>query len=268
MNHMNLNIKISKRFNPRKWQLFIVIIVMATFMVSASEKFDPKAAAILDGYIKATGGKAAYEKIRTRITKGTMEMSQAGIKMKMTLYQSLPNNSYTLMESDATGKMESGCNGDVVWGNSALQGPQLKEGDERAFELLTNRLDSEVNWREIYKKAEFSGEETVNGKPCNIVTLTTPEGQQMVAYYDKESKLVSRMKMEYKSSMGTMKIEINPTDYRKVDGILITHKMTMKYMQMELSMTMDSIQHNVEIPNNRFQLPKEIQALVDKEKNK
>src|SRR5687767_1631044 len=49
----------------------------------------PKAAEILEKYVKATGGKAAYEKVKSRIMKGTM--SVAGQTGKLTIYQKAPN---------------------------------------------------------------------------------------------------------------------------------------------------------------------------------
>ncbi len=47
---------------------------------SADEPLPPKAEEVLDQYVEATGGKAAYEKIKNRVSKGTMEVTGAGLK--------------------------------------------------------------------------------------------------------------------------------------------------------------------------------------------
>ena len=45
------------------------------------------------------------------------------------------------------------------------------------------------------------------------------------------------------------------------------HKARMKVMGQTRNIVTDSIKHNVEIPADRFKLPDEIQALVDKKKS-
>ena len=104
----------------------------------------------------------------------------------------------------------------------------------------------------------------VDGQPCYIVTLTPREGQPVIAYYDKRSKLNTRVKVSYKSAMGTINVDIYSPEYREIDSILIPFKLKMKMMGIEYVATIDSVKHNVDIPDSRFQLPEAIRALLEK----
>jgi hypothetical protein len=232
-------------------------------MCSSPEKTPPTAEQLMDDYIEATGGKAAYEKIRTQVSKGTMEIAGSGIKMSMTSYQAYPDKFYTVVESEVTGKIESGFDGEVVWENSALNGPQIKEGDERAFLVNYNRLDGVVNWRKIFKKVELKGEEIFDGKPCYILKSIPWEGPPIISYCDKRSKLTTRVKLSYKNRMGTIDVDVYSFEYREINGILLPLKFNMKMMGMENVVTIDSVKHNVDIPDSRFQLPEAIRALLE-----
>ena len=80
----------------------------------ASDDALPKAEWVLDHYLEATGGPAAYEKLHNRVTKGTMEIVGMGFKFEMTTYGAEPQEQHFLFESDSLGKMEGGTDGTVV----------------------------------------------------------------------------------------------------------------------------------------------------------
>src|SRR5262245_12071015 len=51
----------------------------------------PAAETILDAYVEATGGKKAYEKLKTRTAKGTFEIASLGVKGKIQTWQQAPD---------------------------------------------------------------------------------------------------------------------------------------------------------------------------------
>src|SRR5437763_8235070 len=108
----------------------------------------PKGEAILDKYIEVTGGKAAYEKRHTEVSTAVMEFIGKGVKMKMTSYHAEPDNSYVVVEIEGIGKMEEGSNGTVVWERSALKGPRVKTGEEKAVSLRAASIHHDSRWRD------------------------------------------------------------------------------------------------------------------------
>ena len=101
----------------------------------------PKAETILDKYIEATGGKAAYQKLHSQIASGIFEMSAAGIKGAVTSYRAEPDLAYTEVVLEGIGKITDGSDGKVAWANSAMQGPHVKDGAERAQAMQAARFN-------------------------------------------------------------------------------------------------------------------------------
>ena len=265
--------------NKNKMQLLssirvlpVLALFILTFAVTIPEivigedEALPTAEKILDGYIKATGGLDAYEKIQNRVTKGTMEFSGAGITLSVTSYEARPNKSYIVIESDAMGKIESGADGNVVWENSAMTGPQVKEGKERAERLRLSTFDRMIYWRNAFKKIECTGIETIEGIPCYKVVGIAEDGDEEVYFYDKETNLLVKSVITAESAMGTVKMDLYPGKLEKVDGILLPKEIKYVGMGMERLAKVTSIEHNVEMPKDRFALPAAIQAIVDKKK--
>ena len=96
----------------------------------------PKADTILDKYVEVTGGKAAYSKLRTETSTGTMEMGAMGVKGTVVSYHAEPNQSFVETTLGGVGKIVEGSNGDIAWEMSAMQGARIKEGDEKGQALL------------------------------------------------------------------------------------------------------------------------------------
>jgi zinc protease len=251
------------RLRFRKHDLLAVALGALISQLAAQEAL-PQAGAILDKYIEATGGRAAYEKLHSEVRSGSMELVGKGITFKMTLYRAAPSKSYMVLEVPGVGQMEEGTDGQVAWSRSAVQGPRVKEGDERALALLAAAFNADLRWRDLYKSAETQGSEEVNGQSCYKVLITTKEGLQQTRYYDKKSGLLVKAAMIAKTQMGEIPTESLLSDYKSVDGILIPHKTFMKVLGQEIVMTLDSLKTNVEIEESRFQAPEEIKALLGK----
>lgn len=237
-------------------------VLLATGACLAADDL-PKADAILDKYIEVTGGKAAYEKNHTEISSGTIEIIGKGIKGSMTNYRAEPNTSYTELDIQGIGKLREGTDGKIAWSLSALQGPRLKDGEEKASAVQAAKFNAELNWRDTYK-AQTVGVEKVDGKDCYKVTLTPAEGAVMTRYYDKESSLLVKMNMTVKNPMGELPVVSTVGDYRKEGGILMPHKVTQSGAGQEVAITVDSVKYNAEIPKEKLEPPDEIKALLKK----
>jgi len=230
---------------------------------------DVKPEAILDKYVEVTGGKAAYEKVKSEVASGTLEITNFGISGALTSYRAAPNKSYTLVDfPGGIGKAEEGSDGTVAWAINAQQGPRIKEGDERAGALRRDALDAAYDWRKYYKKAELAGTEDVGGKPCYKIVLTPTDGGAETRYYDKTSNLLLKVMMPVETPDGKVDVEMALSDYRDEGGILVAHTSSAKYPGAEMMVKIDKIVRNQDIPADRFALPPEIKALADKKPSK
>jgi len=162
------------------------------------------------------------------------------------------------------GKMQEGVSDGVAWTLSSMQGPHLKEGDEKAESLLQSKFNSDLNWRDQFKSAETVAVETVEGKECYKVVLTPKAGSPSTRWFDKDTNLLVKMSMTAKSPMGEVQSDSVVSEYRKEGDVLVPHKIISKVATMELQMTVESVQHNPEIPKETFDVPAEVKALMKK----
>jgi len=61
--------------------------------------------AVLDHFVEATGGAAAYGKMHNTVMKGTMTMAAMGVKGAVTIYAAEPNKVSMVTEIAGVGKI-------------------------------------------------------------------------------------------------------------------------------------------------------------------
>jgi len=228
----------------------------------------PSAESVLDRYVQVTGGKQAYDKRKTEIAHGTLEYTSLGIKGSITRYAADPDKYYASLDIEGLGKVEMGTSGGVAWENSALLGPRVKTGVERAEAIREGSMNSTVNWRKLYPKVENAGIESIDGEDCYKVIMTPAEGQPMIGYYQKKSGLQVKVTTVSTTQMGDIPVELIASDYKDFGGILEPAKVTQKTGPQEFTITLDSVEVNPAIPPARFALPAEVRKLVDKAQGK
>jgi len=249
----------------------LTVLMLATIWTdqrafAQAEKL-PDVDEIMERSIEAQGGRPAFEKLHSRVTTGTYEVVNQGIKGSMTAYELAPNKQYAVMDLPGVGKVESGTDGEVYWELTAITGPRLLEGDEKAISARQSTFNALLFWRKLYQKAECVGVEEVDGRPCYKLVFTPKEGGPEIIYIDQKTYLPVRQELTLKGPMGNIPIVASLADYKKVDGVLLPHKTTQVIAGVQTVVSLaEKIEHNVEIPADRFALPEQIKALVAKSK--
>jgi len=239
-------------------------VVLLPFSAIAFQESLPAGEKIMDSYVEATGGITAYDRVENRVVKSTLEIAGAGVKISITTYQAKPNKAYSVLDSTMTGKIENGTDGEVVWDLSSMAGAQIKEGKERALALHLNSFDRLAYWRRNFAGVETMGAEQVEGRPCYVVRATPKEAPAQTLFFDQETHLLTRMKMDAETQAGTIPMDSSFSDYQPADGVLIPRKVTVKVMGQVRTVTVESLEQNVPLPEDCFSLPAEIKAVVDK----
>lgn len=259
-----------RRIRGRKLIGFImpVLALAATFCAGPAQAGDlPTAEEVISKSIDAMGGRAAFEAMKNRVTHGTLNIPAMGMTGKIVAYSAPPNLSYTKMEAEGLGVVESGTDGVIVWEKSAMAGARIKEGPERASSLRDSRFNSMLDWKELYESAVVDTIEMIEERACYRLVMTPREGEGVPEkhYYDQETHLLTRISMVAQTEMGDIPIESTISDYREVDGIKIAHKTVQVIMSIQrMEMTLDSIEHDAEIPADQFAVPEDIKALATK----
>jgi len=229
----------------------------------------PKAEQILKQAVEALGGEGAFAKLHNRVSKGTFEVAAQGLKGPLTVYEAEGNKNYSLVELEGVGKMENGSDGKVYWEKNPAVGPRILEGEEAAFQARQSTFNAIVHWPKLYKKAEVVSVESVDGQPCYKLEMTPPVGSPEKWFVDQKSHLIIRMDLVYRGPMGEIPIQTVFEDYRAVDGVKLAHRVRQRLGGMlEQLITIRSVEHNADIPKDRFDLPPEIRELLSKKSEK
>ncbi len=244
--------------------LLLLVMALAAPMIMAEDTTaaDQQGEELLDKYIEATGGLAAYDKINNRYTKGTFEMPAMALKMDLEIWAARPNLMYSKVSSVEMGEMLRGYDGETFWESSMMSGPRIMEGDELTEAVLDAQFEGLIYWRDHYAKATYAGEDSVGGNLCSKVVLTTPAGKDRTLFINPATNLVVRLDAEIEHQMGTFPVVTYLEDYREVDGILMPFTARVIVMDQERLVTSDSVAHNVELGKARFELPEEIKELI------
>jgi hypothetical protein len=229
----------------------------------------PTAEQIVDRHLEVTGGRAAHEKIRTETMTGLMEMRAQGIKGRMTGFKNDRNESYNSVEIDGVGKIEEGFHNGIAWEKSAMAGPRIKTGEEKAFFAREAAAGKEARWRDFYSKAELTGEEPVGGVDCFKVVLTPKDGARAeTRFYEKGSGRLKRVTMVMATPMGDLPVDSTFADYKEFGGIQVPTAIQTRMAGQQMSMSINSVEYNKEIPAEKMIPPPDVRALAEKQSKK
>jgi hypothetical protein len=243
--------------------LVLLAATLGTQQAPAGEAPLPTAEAVIEKCIEARGGRAAHTRIRNIRSEGTIEITQIALKGKLTVYEAEPNYQLVILNfkgADAT-SME-GTDGRHAWKMCCAAGPSLVEGVEKATKIRHAAFHGMLRWKQLYRKGECVGVDTVNEKPCYKVILTPPVGAPEVVYFDKDSGLEIKRELLLDTAMGKIAIHRFPTDYRETDGILLPRTITYRFPMAEQVIRLEKVETNLELPRGQFDPPPEVIALL------
>jgi hypothetical protein len=198
------------------------------------------------------------------VMKGSMSIAAMGIKGAVTIYSAEPNQSSMSTNIAGVGKITEGTDGTHAWSFSAMQGPQLKKGEELDDSLREAFFHKENEWRKIYTSAVLDGVEDVDGKPAYKVTLTPKTGKPDTEYYDQASGFLVRVQTVRKTAMGDIPVDVSMGGYRKECGVELPHTMVQTVASQKIDFQIDSIDCNTQLPADAFEPPAEVKALIQR----
>lgn len=221
----------------------------------------PSGEELMDKYVEKSGGKEAYGRIKNRKTIAIMKRSQN--EARVITHAAEPGNRH---EETQWAKVDSirGITGDVVWGSRHNRG-RIFDGATREQELIKAFFHMPLKWRELFEKAECEKITKVVGKNCYEVELTHKSGATWIYYLDVDTMLPVMMERILRGrGDNVVTVQFHMDDYRKVDGILYPFRVMRNYSgETDLIIEYESIEHNVDLPADLFELPPEVKKLLE-----
>ena len=246
----------------------ILIIAAATFaqkpapvktepVKSAAATKLPTVQEIIAKYVKALGGREANEKIRSRVTTGTIEFAPMGIKGTFEAYSAGEAKSLTKMNLAGIGEILEGSDGKTAWSINPMQGSRDKTGLELVQAKLNNNFYREINLDKLYQKMELKGIEKVGDKDTYVVVATAEGLPATTWYFDTVGGLMLREDSVVVSPEGNQPSKSFFDEWRMVDGVTIPVKVRAQVATAEIIVTATEIKHGVTIEETKFAKPKQ-----------
>ena len=239
----------------------LALMVLASSHTAAAQTADE----VIEKSIAAMGGRAAFEKVKTRALSGTIKLNTpAGdIPGTIEILNARPNRARTLIKADLTqfgaGALEidqrfDGENGyvlDTLQGNREITGNQLDNMRNAGFPHAL------LNYKEMGFSAKVEGKEKLSGGEAYVIVLEPAKGSAVRQYIDAQTFLPVRYVIRV--NIPQMNADVDQTtellDYREVDGMKLPFQIASSSSVQSFVVDVTTIAHNVPVDDKLFVKP-------------
>ncbi len=209
---------------------------------------------IFDKYVQAVGGKAAVEKLKTQVLKGSMVTYNAMTKpvpLSFEIYEAL--NKRAAIINTPIGIFAQGYNGIVSWINNPREKREMTAEELSQFKQGTE-LYKIIKLKESYSQKKVIGREKIGDREANIVEVTWADGKTEKLFFDVQTGLLIAKRVDSETAFGTIFEETDFEDYREVEGIKIPFTVRLSKLDSSLVRKFTEIKLNVPIDETKFNM--------------
>lgn len=214
----------------------------------------PKADVLIDKFVAATGGEAAYKKLNSLYTKGTMEITAMGIKGSFESHSKAPNKNAVFMKMTGVGDFVEIFDGAKAWSADPINGAREKTGEELAQTKLNSDFYRFIQFKELFPKRETKGVEKVEGSDAYAVVMTAGDITETY-YFDQKTNYIVRIDRILVSPEGKQPTRVFLSDYRKVEGVLMPFVTRLETSAFNVLLKSEEIKANVPVDEAKFAKP-------------
>jgi hypothetical protein len=211
---------------------------------------------LLDRYMVALGGLALF-KIRTRVVRGRLEMSESPNPGTFETYEKMPGKSMMVVNAP-NGQFLSASDGDrrwqqMPWGASRVV---AAVGDVKLLEQAASGKG--FKWRNAFSSARLKGRAVVEGHETIVLAATARGGEPLLVYFDAETTLPRKVERVVRpAAEGADYVKAAYIDsYATVDGVKVPAVIRQIYTTCTLTFRATEVRHNVPINDALFETPK------------
>jgi len=206
---------------------------------AATAKVNADAKTILNDYIKAIGGADALTQVKSIAATGSMSIQ--GMQLTYHQKQMAPNKQLITIEMNGNVVSKN-----VFTGTTGYQQQMGNKTDMDADEIAESKMQTSIFEQEDYLKnpdikLQVVGTEKVNGADAYKVQVTLPTGKVINEYYDVSSKLLLKRESTRTAMGQTVNTSSEFGDYKKVNNVLLPHKMSISVAAGEQNQAFDVV---------------------------
>jgi len=214
----------------------------------------PTAEQLIAKYVRAIGGRAAIEKVRSRVMMGTMDPG-GGISLSLELSEKAPDKFLSVVDVPGLGTLKQGFDGTVGWDSTPNQGVQELTGTMLAAVRRNAQFYRWLRMKELFAKLAVSGTAKVGDREAYVMEATPPEGFAETFYFDTATGLLLKRDYKLDSPEGALSFETFYDDYREVDGIQTPYTLRRVGPDNVLILRFTEIKQNVALEDAKFAKP-------------
>jgi photosynthetic reaction center cytochrome c subunit len=211
--------------------------------------------AIIERYIRAIGGEAAIEKIKTRVLRGTEtttnRMTQP-LTGQIEIYQA--NGNKQLIVRGANGTTLQGFDGTRGWTKDARG---VRETDAKELGGIRTEADfyRYLKIKENYPQMRVLAREKIGAREVYAVGATSRDDSREKLYFDTETGLLVRRYVSFKTAFGSIPEVTDFKDYRDVNGVKFPFIINWSRPPFSSNRNFTNITLNVTVDSARFEFP-------------
>jgi zinc protease len=216
----------------------------------------PGADQVLKHYVEAIGGRAAWEKLHSRVSKGTIEIpAMNNLSGTIEVHMKAPNSILVVINLGGA-VIQQGFDGTTAWSEDPRNGLRVLAGGELDDEKREANFYHALDLQKVYSKMIVTGREKIGDHDTYVVEATPNGGGDTdKLYFDVQSGLEVRSVNHRHTPDGSMEFSANIGDYKDVDGIKLPFSVAQASSQSAFIIKFTDIQHNVDLADSQFAKP-------------
>jgi outer membrane lipoprotein-sorting protein len=239
--------------NYRQFWLWVWLWTMLGAVPALAQ---PSVDQVIEKYVQAIGGQAAYEKITTRTMKGTAEIPDDNVTGPAQVFAKAPGSYRLTIDIPGYGVIETVVDGDHGWEKNPDSGVNSMSNADLANAKRDHHFYREVRLKELFPKMEMAAAARVNGRAANVIEATPAGGTAEKLYFDAESGLL--VKHDYERVTledGIVQYEVLYGDYRDVDGLKLPATIEQRSPDSTTIFKFAEIRNNAPLADTAFAKP-------------
>jgi hypothetical protein len=166
----------------------------------------PSPEQIINRYLEAIGGENALLKIKSRVSKGTVELPM-GLNGTVEVYEQAPNRTSVIMNLDGFGIVQQTYDGSLRWLQDPVRGYVSFPGGTPG--ATTDDIHRELRYRRLLSSLRFARKEKAGDRDCFVLDLMAGGIAIEHLFFEVATGLLVRENDTYLE------------DYREVDGVKV-----------------------------------------------
>ncbi len=215
----------------------------------------PSAQEIFERYAQAVGGRDAWEKITSRVSRGTVQVEGLDGTGTMLVYERAPNLQHATLTLPNGAILREGFDGRAPWEQDPSGTVKEVTGARGADSRAEADFYSEIELGRLYPHARTAGRQTVDGRQAYVVEGSVPGGTMRRLYFEVDTGLRFRTEIYENALSPSPTTVLHYDDYREIDGIKFPYKGSVEGAGPAIRFRYTAVRHNAPVSDDELARP-------------